>query len=363
MASEIVELDSSYAELSSLDEERKRYGTVCAAKIAVKKIFGLSAYSSSIEDFDPALINTHPNFERSPVHKKTIAAIPAYNEERFIAKVVAGCKPYVDEIVVVNDGSIDATAMIATACGAKVIYHEQNMGYGAAIRTCFETAKNLQATAMVILDADGQHDPLDIQQVLQPILNDEADVSIGSRFICTNKPEIPFYRKIGMKVLDFATNRGGDLKITDTQSGFRAYSSKAIDTIRIDNTSMAAGSEILLQIKERNLRIKEVPITCRYDIEDTSTHNPLVHGVEVLASIIREVEYKHPLFYIGVPGMIIFCAGLLSAGFVLSSYNNRGYVPFGPAILMIILFVVGLLAIFSALNLHAITQLLHKMKT
>lgn len=299
----------------------------------------------------------------SGIYGKIIAAMPAYNEEKFIGKTVVGCKPYVDEVIVINDGSTDATAMIATACGATVVYHEQNMGYGASIRTCFETAKNMQVTAMVILDADGQHDPLDIQQVLQPVLNNEADVCIGSRFLKNHTVKIPLYRKIGMKVLDFATNQGGDTKITDTQSGFRAYSANAIDKIKIENTGMAAGSEILLQIKDQGLKIKEVPITCRYDIEDTSTHNPLVHGMKVLASIISEIEYKHPLFYIGLPGVLLFCAGLITGGFVINSYNTGGQVPFGPAILMVLLFMVGSLAIFSALNLHATTQLLKKMKS
>ncbi|MBC7085700.1 MAG: glycosyltransferase family 2 protein [Methanomethylovorans sp.] len=345
-----------------MEEEKKRYKSLSTAKAAFKKIFSVAKDSYPIDDL--CSIHTDVSKHSEPHCKqKTIAAIPAYNEEKFIGKVVAGCKPYVDEVVVVNDGSIDATAMIATACGATVIYHEENMGYGAAIRTCFDTAKKMKATAMVILDADGQHDPLDIKQVLEPILNDEADICIGSRFLCSKKAEIPFYRKIGMKILDFATNHGSDIKITDTQSGFRAYSANAINKIKIDSKSMAAGSEILLQVKECNLRIKEVPIICRYDIKDTSTHNPLFHGMEVLASVIREIEYKHPLFYIGVPGLLLFCAGLISAGLVLNSYNKQGYVPFGPAILMIMLFVVGLLAIFSALNLHALTQLLHKMKT
>lgn len=301
--------------------------------------------------------------QESSTHGKIIAAMPAYNEEKFIGKTVVGCKPYVDEVIVINDGSTDATAMIATACGATVVYHDQNMGYGASIRTCFETAKKMKVAAMVILDADGQHDPLDIQQVLQPVLNNEADVCIGSRFLKNHTVKIPLYRKIGMKVLDFATNQGGDTKITDTQSGFRAYSANAINKIRIGNTGMAAGSEILLQIKDQGLKVKEVPITCRYDIEDTSTHNPVVHGMKVLASIISEIEYKHPLFYIGLPGVILFCAGLVIGGVVINSYNTRGYVPFGPAILMVLLFMVGSLAIFSALNLHATTQLLKKMKS
>jgi glycosyltransferase involved in cell wall biosynthesis len=293
---------------------------------------------------------------------KVIAAMPAFNEERFIAKTVLGSKPFVDEVVVVNDGSIDATAMIATACGATVIYHDVNKGYGAAINTCFETARKMQARAMVIIDADGQHDPSEIAQVLRPILKGEADVSIGSRFMEGHKVKIPLYRTVGMKVLDIATNQGSGVKFTDTQSGFRAYSNSAINKIRIDKSGMAAGSEILMQIKDHNLKVKEVPITCRYDIEDTSTHNPVVHGVKVLANIITEIEYKHPLVYIGVPGVMLLFAGLMVSWYVLYSYNSDGSVPFGPAILMVMLFVLGLLGVSTALNLHAMTRLMKEIQ-
>ena len=294
---------------------------------------------------------------------KIIAAMPAFNEEKFIAKTVLGCKPYVDEVVVVNDGSSDATAMIATACGATVVYHEVNKGYGAAIRTCFETAKDMQVRAMVIIDSDGQHDPEEIKKVLEPILAEKADVSIGSRFLEGHKEEnIPFYRTVGMKVLDIATNQGGGMKFSDTQSGFRAYSNLAVNQIKIGNSGMSAGSEILLQVKDHGLKVEEVPITCRYDIEDTSTHNPVVHGVKVLVGIITEIEYKHPLMYIGIPGVILLGAGLVNSLYVLSSYNSGGALPFGPTILMLLLLVLGFLGVSTALNLHAMTRLVNEIK-
>lgn len=290
-----------------------------------------------------------------------IAAMPAYNEERFIAKTILGCKPFVDKVVVINDGSTDATAMIAHACGAIVIEHVVNKGYGAAIRTCFDTAKDMDADAMIILDSDGQHECNQIPQVLSPVLNFEADVSIGSRFL-EQKSEIPFYRKFGMKILDTVTNKGSDIKFSDTQSGFRAYSKKAINSIQITNDGMSAGSEILLQIQKNDLKVREVSISCRYDIEDTSTHNPVLHGIKVLTNIILEIEYEHPLFYIGIPGSIILFAGLVNSWLVLLSYNRNGAIPFGPAILMVLLLVIGLLAVSTALNLHAMSRLLDKIK-
>ena len=117
-----------------------------------------------------------------------------------------------------------------------------------------------------------------------------------------NEIKIPLYRKACIKFLDFATNKGSDMKLTDTQSGFRAYSKEAIQKIRINDKGMSAGSEILLQIKKHGFKVKEVPISCRYDIEDTSTQNPVMHGVTVLFNILIEIGYNHPLFSFIVPG-------------------------------------------------------------
>ena len=124
---------------------------------------------------------------------------------------------------------------------------------------------------------------------------------------------------------------------------------------------MAAGSEILLQIKEHGLRIKEVPISCRYDIEDTSTHNPVVHGVTVLSNILTEIEYNNPLVYFVVPGVMSLAFGCATGVFVLSTYNSGGQLPFGPTILMMLLFIMGMFAVFSGLMLHSMTRIVTKI--
>ena len=221
----------------------------------------------------------------------TIAAMPAYNEERSIAKMVLGCKKYVDQVVVVDDGSSDATAEIAEALGAYVVRHEKNGGYGAALRSCFETARALGADRMVIIDSDGQHDASEIPQLLTPLSNG-SDLVIGSRFCDGNGKNIPAYRKVGMKVLDVATNVAGGVSVTDSQSGFRAYGRKAIERIYIKGSDMSAGSEVLLQAKDLDLQIKEVEIHCSYDVERGSTQNPVSHGVKTLLKILHDMELQ-----------------------------------------------------------------------
>ena len=202
---------------------------------------------------------------------KTIAAIPCYNEGLAIGSVVLKLKArkYVDVVLVVDDCSTDGTVEVATAAGAVVVSHEANKGYGAAIQSCFNYAKENNFDVMVILDGDGQHDPSYIPGFIEAMKTGEADVVIGSRFLTKNKlSPIPKYRIVGMKVLNLFTRLVGKVKTTDSQSGYRAYSRRAIEKIKITNHDMGAGSEseILTQSKNYNLKVVEIPIDVRYDI-------------------------------------------------------------------------------------------------
>jgi len=176
----------------------------------------------------------------------------------------------------VDDGSTDDTVEVATAAGAVVVSHEVNKGYGAAIRTCFNYARENNFDVMVILDGDGQHDPSCIPDFINVMKTSEADVVIGSRFLVKNKlSPIPRYRIAGMKVLNLFTRLHG-IKTTDSQSGYRAYSRRAIEKIKITNPDMGAGSEILTQVKNYDLKVVETPITVRYDISGgTLAKNPV----------------------------------------------------------------------------------------
>ncbi len=232
----------------------------------------------------------------------TIACIPAYNEEQSIAKIILGSKKYVDIIVVVDDGSSDATSDIAHSLGAHVVRHEQNEGYGAALRTCFRVAREIGADRMVIIDADGQHDPEEIPKLLLP-LSRGADLVIGSRFCNGNGKDIPAYRKIGMKVLDITTSIAGGISVTDSQSGFRAYSKRAIDSICIDENGMSAGSEILLQAKNLNFCAKEVPITnissrIKPDVARTKINKKSITIMQLADSYIINCIYAFSLMLI-----------------------------------------------------------------
>lgn len=292
----------------------------------------------------------------------TIAAMPAYNEERSIAKMILGCQRYVDKVIVVDDGSSDDTTDISEALGAYVVRHKQNKGYGAALRSCFEAARELGADRMVIIDSDGQHDPSEIPKLLKPTEHG-VDLVIGSRFCNGNGKNIPKYRKVGMKVLDTATRAAGGIDVSDSQSGFRAYGRKAIDKIRIDENGMSAGSEILLQAKDNNLKVEEVEIQCRYDVEDASTENPVSHGLRVLINIFHDMELRRPLYYFTIPGIILATIGISIGLELLRTFFNGASLAFGPTLLMIMLTLLGSFMAFAGIILHSLSNLIdHSLK-
>ena len=202
--------------------------------------------------------------------------IPAFNEEKNIASIIINLKKIARKIIVCDDGSTDSTAIIAKELGATVIEHHKNQGYGAAIRSIFLKAKEIESEFLVTIDADGQHDVNDIEKILKPIKDDECDIVIGSRFL-DDVQNIPTYRKFGINVITKITNASIKDSLSDSQSGFRAYNKKVIESISPSETGMGVSTEILIKASNKNFKIGEVPIVVSYE-GDTSTHNlSLIH--------------------------------------------------------------------------------------
>jgi glycosyltransferase involved in cell wall biosynthesis len=283
----------------------------------------------------------------------TIAATPAYNEERTIANIISGSQGYVDTVVVIDDGSTDSTTDIARGLNAYVTRHSKNLGYGAALRSCFMEARKMGADRMIIIDSDGQHDCKDIPKLLEP-LNDGYDLVIGSRFIIRGGDDIPFYRKAGMKVLDTLTNFIGETKVSDSQSGFRAYSRRAIETLEISGNGMSAGSEILLQINENDLKVKEVDISCKYDLGDTSTQDPITHALGILIYLLRELKLRKPVYYFSIPCIVFAGAGIGVGQESLRILWQGGNPNIVPTALMTVLIFAGAVMGITGLSKHSV---------
>jgi len=235
--------------------------------------------------------------------------IPAFNEEKNIAAIITKLADITDTIIVCNDGSSDLTSDIAEKMGAFVINHEKNLGYGAAIRSIFLKAKELDGDILVTFDADGQHRIEDVEKVTKPIIDQESDLVIGSRFLDENEKEVPQYRKVGIKVITKITNASIKKQLTDSQSGFRAYSKKVLAELNPSELGMGISTEILIKASSKNFRITEVPIKILY-AGDTSTHNPVSHGSSVILSTIKYTSIEHPLKFYGIPSMILFIIGI-----------------------------------------------------
>ncbi|WP_405324539.1 glycosyltransferase family 2 protein [Methanobrevibacter sp.] len=217
--------------------------------------------------------------------ERIVAIIPAYNEEDALPDVIGGTLRHVDEVIVVNDGSSDKTAEVAIGAGARVISHSINLGKGEALKSGFKAVDD--DSIIVTIDGDGQHNPDEIPDLIMPIIEDGADLVNGSRYMNGPEENTPAYRRVGQKVLDIATNISAGIKITDSQSGFRAFSSSAKDCFRFKDTGFGIESEMLVDAAEAGLKIVEVPITVRYDV-DGSTKDPITHGVGVLFNITKD---------------------------------------------------------------------------
>lgn len=214
-----------------------------------------------------------------------VAFIPAFNEEVSVQNVILKASEYVDKVFVIDDGSCDKTVAISKKAGANVIIHRKNCGYGAALRTCFETARKIDADIAVTLDADGQHNAEEIPLLLAPILGRKAHVVIGSRLLIAKQNKIPLFRRAGIRILDFSMKVIG-VKVTDCQSGFRAYSKEALSLINPVENGMCAGCEILIEAWQKGLKLIEVPVSCFYTEHDSYRHQ-ISHGLSVLLFLLK----------------------------------------------------------------------------
>ena len=290
---------------------------------------------------------------------KTTVGIPAYNEEKNIAKIIVESKKFADQIIVCDDGSKDSTATIAESLGVIVIKHNKNLGYGSAIHSIFLKAKEINADILVTIDADGQHKVEDITKVVDPIKKGDADLIIGSRFLDVSSKKIPEYRKIGIKIITKVTNSSLRNKITDSQSGFRAYGKDVISKLNASDMGMGISTEILIKSSALGFRIGEVPINVIYD-GDTSTHNPVSHGTSVLFSTVKYTSIEHPLKFYGIPSIIFLIIGLSFTFLSIQYYTEIGRINENITLIAAGTTLIGVILLITSILLYSLVSVVRE---
>jgi hypothetical protein len=285
---------------------------------------------------------------------KVIAGLPAYNEGKYIGTLVLDTRQYVDEVIVVDDGSGDDTARIAGLAGADVVRHPQNLGYGAAVQSLLAEARRREADVLVILDADSQHDPQEIPNLVQPI-RDGYDFVIGSRQGQAGR--IPFYRRVGQKVILNSLSILSGKRFTDSECGFRAFSRKALTTLDLKETGMAVSAETIAEATRCNLKVTQVPVSVTYH-KDGSTLNPLSHGIGVLTRVLMMISEQKPLFFFGLAGLVMMIAGIVAGAFAIGLYSQSGVVSVPWSLIAGFLLILGTISFFTGLTLHAMADII-----
>jgi glycosyltransferase involved in cell wall biosynthesis len=287
-----------------------------------------------------------------------VAVIPAYDEERFIGSVILRAKKLVDKIIVVDDGSVDATAEIAQAAGAIVMKHDRNQGKGVALNTGFCYARTLEPAMVITIDADGQHVPEEIVKLSAPILEGRADMVVGSRYL-EKTSRVPLARVWGHRLFNLMTGQASGVALSDSQSGFRAFSRHALDVISFASDGFSVESEMQFLASEQKLNVVEVPITIHYD--DKPKRSVVVHGLMVLNGLLHLVGQYRPLLFLGLTGLILIIIGLAWAVPIIHIYRTTRVIPLGYLLISTSLSLGGLFSLFTGIILHSVRGLLLDM--
>jgi glycosyltransferase involved in cell wall biosynthesis len=276
----------------------------------------------------------------------TLAIIPCLNESLTIEYIIHKAKKYVDCVLVIDDGSSDNTTTIAKNAGAIVLDHKTNKGKSQAIKTGFHYAIDQGYDYVITIDGDGQHNPDEIPLLLNSIINDHIDLALGFR--AGHRTEMPLWRKIGKRILDYTTSLANGGFLTDSQCGFRAFNRKALKILytHLKGNGFSVESEQLIISYEHNLVLKNIPISCKYEqLTNTSKEKPAIQGLQVLISIIGLIIEKRPFLFFVLPVFIISFYGTFIWWISFQNYNQTSMILIRYSIIICAFFVLGILSL------------------
>jgi len=217
--------------------------------------------------------------------------IAAYNEEAMIARVISGVRHAGHRVIVVDDGSKDATAQSAATAGATVLRHPFNLGQGAALQSGIDFALLSGAETIVTFDADGQHSPADIPRLAAALADENADFVLGSRFLGESS-NIPRLRRLLLKTATLFTRLTTGLQLTDAHNGLRAMTRRGAAAIRLRQNRMAHASELLSQVGRSGLRYVERPVTIHYTAYSLAKGQKTSDSVIILLDLFARALYR-----------------------------------------------------------------------
>jgi glycosyltransferase involved in cell wall biosynthesis len=292
---------------------------------------------------------------------KIAIGLPAFNEAKNIASIITQLKKKYKLIIVCDDGSSDLTAAISEEMGVVVVKHKKNLGYGAAIRSLFLKAQELDCDILVTFDSDGQHQISDIENVIKPIQNKETNIVIGSRFLGNVEGTLPTYRKLGIKAITNLVNSNTGNKITDSQSGFRGYDKKTLEKIIPSESGMGVSTEILIKANAQELKIIEVPITILYQ-KEISSQQTLSHGTSVILSTMKFISIEHPLKFYGVPGILFLTIGLFFIIWTVQEFSIGGSIITNISIIGIGSTILGSILTMTSIILYSVVSVVREKR-
>ena len=292
---------------------------------------------------------------------KIAIGLPAFNEAKNIASIITQLKKKYKLIIVCDDGSSDLTAAISEEMGVVVVKHKKNLGYGAAIRSLFLKAQELDCDILVTFDSDGQHQISDIENVIKPIQNKETNIVIGSRFLGNVEGTLPTYRKLGIKAITNLVNSNTGNKITDSQSGFRGYDKKTLEKIIPSESGMGVSTEILIKANAQELKIIEVPITILYQ-KEISSQQTLSHGTSVILSTMKFISIEHPLKFYGIPGILFLTIGLFFIIWTVQEFSIGGSIITNISIIGIGSTILGSILTMTSIILYSVVSVVREKR-
>jgi glycosyltransferase involved in cell wall biosynthesis len=287
-----------------------------------------------------------------------IVVIPTYNEGNNIGSVILRMAKSHVKMIVVDDGSSDDTAMIAEAAGASVLRLETNQGKGAALNAGFQAARLLDPDVIVTFDGDGQHLVNDLPAVIQPVLNGQADIVIGSRYLQPSS-RVPQHRVLGHLFFNMLMKITSGVSVTDSQSGYRAFSRRAYNADIFQSTNFSVESEMQFLAREHSLKIAEVPITIHYN--NKPKRSVIGQGREVLNGVLKLTSQYRPLLFFGLPGLLLLLFGMGWGVVVVDRFAQTHQLAVGYAMISLLLSMMGIVLFSTGITLNSIRGLLIDM--